>query len=57
MRVSVFFAATILFASGCAEESGCIQFRPQSFNVETCSTIPKELSLNVDGTCADATFY
>ena len=53
----MFFVATILFASGCAEESSCIQIIPWSFYVETCSTIPEELSLSVDGTCADATFY
>jgi hypothetical protein len=56
MRASVFFVATILFASGCLEEESCIQITPWSFHVETCSTIPEEVSLSFDGACADASF-
>ena len=56
MRASVFFVATVLFANGCLEESSCVLAPSWSFHVETCSTIPEEVSLSVDGACADATF-
>jgi hypothetical protein len=56
MRAPVFFVATSLFASGCLEESSCVLAPSWSFHVETCSTIPEEVSLSVDGACADATF-
>jgi hypothetical protein len=52
----MFFVATILFVSGCVEESSCVLAAAWSFHVETCSTIPEELSLSGDGSCADATF-
>jgi hypothetical protein len=52
----MFLVTTILFVSGCAEESSCVLAPAWSFHVETCSAVPEELSLSGDGSCADAMF-